>query len=228
MNSSPSCINSQSGNAMIYIILSLALLGGLTMVIARQNDQTGSQDLSYEKTEILTNKLIGYVGSAKNVVDQMEMSGTNIASLSFVRPNQASFEVAPHINKVFHPEGGGLNYINESTDIFPAATTPTSAWYITGDKNIQWTPTTANDVMVVAYGISQTLCQNINKKITNATTIPVITGTFKDILLSTLDGGGAGTLNTTSCAACNGRPSLCVASTGGFPVYAYYSIISAQ
>ena len=212
---------------MIYIILALALLAGLTMVIARQNDQTGSQDLTYEKTEILTTKILGYVGSAKNVVDQMEMSGTNIASLSFVRPNQASFEVAPHINKVFHPEGGGLNYQDESADIFPAVTTPVSGWYITGDKNIQWTPTTTNDVMAVAYGIAQSLCQNINKKITNATTIPVVTGTFKDVLLSANDGGGTGTLDTTSCAACDGRPSLCVSDSGA-TIFAYYNIISAQ
>jgi len=227
LNSDKHSTKHQSGNAMIYIILSLALLGGLTMVLSRQGDQTGAQDLTFEKSEILSGKIVSYGGSAKSVVDQMEMSGTAIDSISFTRPNLASFDTGVNYNKFFHPEGGGFKYEAPKTDIFPATTVPASGWYISGNKNIEWTPTTANDVMIVAYGISQSLCASLNKKITGDITIPAITGTFKDILLSTEDGGGTDTLTAANCAGCNGKPTLCV-SNSAVDIFAYYSVISAQ
>lgn len=226
MNSENHGSKKMRGSAMIYIILALALLGALTMVISRQNDQT--QSTTYEETEILTTKLMGYVSSTKSVVDQMVMSGTPEASLNFVKPNVASYDTAPHADKVFHPEGGGLAFQAADTTLFPGTvSTPARGWYVTTNKNIQWTPTTANDIIVVAYGISQAVCQNINRKTRNATTIPAVVGTFKDILLSTSDGGGTDTLNLTSCAACDGSPSLCISDNLG-TFFAYYSVIAAQ
>lgn len=211
---------------MIYIILALALLAGLTMVIAQQSGQD-DDDLSYETKEILTTKILTYTGSAKNVIDQMVMSGSDPASLVFSHPNSPSFDTAPYTDKVFHPQGGGLSYQIADTNIFPAATVPSSGWYMNGETNIEWTPSTQNDVMLVAYGVSQSLCENLNKKIKDDATIPALAGTFANILLSTEDGGGGDVLDTASCAACDGHPALCV-SNAGATLFAYYNIILAQ
>lgn len=226
MNFETKRAKTQNGNALIYIILALALLAALTMVIAQQGDQD-NDDLSYETKEVLTTKVIAYTGSAKNVIDQMVMSGTNSANLVFSHPNSPSFDNAPYADKVFHPQGGGLSYQIADTSIFPATTVPASGWYINGETNIEWTPSSENDVMLVAYGISQSICENLNKKIKDDTTIPALTGTFKNILLSSEDGGGGDVLDTTSCAACDGYPALCV-SDAGATIFAYYNIILAQ
>lgn len=227
MNSENHSRKKQSGNAMIYVILALALLAALTLAISNQNEEAGN-DLSAEQVEILTTKTLTYAGSAKNVIDQMTMSGTDPASLSFTRPNVPSYDTAPHINKVFHPEGGGLTYEAAQSNIFPGVVlNPARGWYINGETNIEWTPTAENDVMIVAYGLSSSICASINKKIKNDTTIPVVTGIFEDILLSAEDNGGGGVLDTTSCADCEGYPALCVSNVGA-SLFAYYNIILAQ
>ena len=53
---------------MIYILLALALLAGLTMVLNRGND-TGGDDLSKDKAELLALQATAYAGAAKNAVN---------------------------------------------------------------------------------------------------------------------------------------------------------------
>lgn len=228
MNSDKQKSKKQGGNAIIYVLLCLGLLAALTMYMADQNDQAGSESTADEETEIMATRVVGFAGVAKNVIDQMIMSGTDVASLDFIRPNTASYEAAPHINKVFHPGGGNLILDNAATPIFSGALiTPARGWYFNAQTNIEWTPTTANDVMIVAYGIPSSVCQSLNKKIKNDVTVPVITGTFEDVLLTADDGGGGDSLDTTACAACVGYPSLCVSDSGA-TTFAYYSVIEAQ
>lgn len=228
MNSDKHVIQKQCGNAMIYILIALVLLAALTMLITRLDDSASGQDLSSEQAELMTTKAVAFAGSAKNVVDQMLMSGTNINNLSFVTPNQSSYDTAPHINKVFHPDGGGFNLGIVDSNVFTGATTaPVPGWYMGRFNNVDWTPTSANDVLFVAHGISQTVCANLNKKITGATTIPALTGIanaaalFVDYSVS-----GVANLDFTAaqCASCEGYPSLCVSNAGGTE-WTYYNII---
>ena len=233
---------SMSGNAMIYILLALALLAGLTMVLSRGNDQAGDT-LSSDQAELLTTRMTAYAGVAKNAVDQMMMSGTNINNLSFLRPNQDSFDDAPFINKLHHPEGGGLSLDSADDNLFTGAgTEPPPGWYIGRFNNIEWTPTTANDIVLAAHDISQAVCASINKKITGSTDIPALAGTgdpatyFIDSAINgPLDVGTgqptAGVANAdltiVECADCEGYPSLCVSGNAATQ-WTYYSIISGQ
>lgn len=229
MNSDKHRPVSSSGNVMIYILIALALIGGLTMAISQQNNSASGQNLDKEKLTALTTKTVAYVGSAKSVVDQMMMSGTRINSLDFTRPSGASFDTAPYHNKIFHPSGGGLTYQTPDTITFhEVSTTPPAGWYFGYFNNVEWTPTTANDVLLVAYQIGRPLCEEINKKITGSTAIPVLPGNMSSRLLGTANGGSANSdLDVASCPACNGYPSLCIANSGSTS-YAYYNIIVGQ
>ena len=212
---------------MIYILLALALLAGLTMVLNRGNE-AGGDSLDKDKAELLTLQLTAYAGSAKNAVDQMMMSGTPVASLNFVVPSDASFNTGSNIHKVYHPAGGGLTFEKPDPAIFDTSTpTMPGGWYMTRANNIEWTPTTAADVVLVAWRINRSLCENINKKITGSITIPAL-AVPANVFLGTVNGAPANAnLMIADCATCDGYPSLCVSNTA-VDTFAYYSIISGQ
>ena len=67
---------STAGNALLYILLALALLGLLTMALRSQSDQAGSENLEKEQAQLYATKMVAYAASIKNVVDQMLMTGT--------------------------------------------------------------------------------------------------------------------------------------------------------
>ena len=172
MNSDKHPPSAIRGNALIYVLLALALLGALTMLLADQGSE--SDDLTYEQNELLVTKMVGYAATAQSVVDQMMMSGTTINNLSYLQPNQPSFDIAPYHNKVFHPDGGGLSLPPADPNIFVlGGTDPEPGWYMGRFSTVGWTPSTAFDILYVAYDIKPELCAAINKKITGNTTIPV-------------------------------------------------------
>lgn len=229
MNSDKHSSLRQRGNAMIYILLSLALIGALTAVISRQNDQASSS-LDDEQAELLASQILTYTTDVQNTINGMLMSGIPVTSLDFTRPSEAGFDTAPTINKVYHPDGGGLNDGPISTGIFNETTNvPLPGWYLGRYNNVTWTPTANNDVLLVTYKINQSVCQRINKKITGDATIPIITsGALSDMLLSVAAGGGGQNLTVSGCTTyCDGKPSLCISNLAGNG-FAFYSIISGQ
>lgn len=212
---------------MVYILLALALLAGLTMVLSKGANE-GSDDLSADQAELATTRMVAYAGSAKSAVDQMLMSGSQLSGLVLLRPNQMNFDAGVNIHKVYHPSGGGLAFKEPTPDIFiTSGDTPGPGWYFTNEMNVEWTPTAANDLVFVAYRIQRAVCENINKKITGSTAIPALTGGMASVFLMAVDSGGGAQLDTTSCSDCEGYPSLCV-SNNTQTDYSYYNIIEAQ
>ena len=228
MNSDKRDNASIRGNALIYILLALALLGALTMILGQQSDET-SQDLSSEKAQLVTTKTVAYAGSVKNVIDQMMMSGSNINNLNYVTPNQTSFDNGSNINKVFHPSGGGLGYEPPSPDLFVTGTsTPAAGWYLGRFNNVEWTKTASQDIILAAYNINQSVCAAINKKITGSSAIPMVLGPSAGFFVDSTNGGPPNqNLTVAACSACEGQPALCVAGDGNIN-FTYYNIISGQ
>lgn len=227
MNSDKQSRSGVRGNALIYVLIALALLGALTMLLSKQG--TESDDTSYEKTELQVAKLTAFAASAKDVVDKMMMSGTTIGNLNYVMPGAAGYDTAPHYNKVFHPDGGGLNYPTIDSNIFDTSlAAPGAGWFIGRFNNVEWTPTTAQDILLVARGVSQSACANIDKKITGSSTIPtmVVAGSPLAYLISaSLTGTPNLDFTKTVCPACDGYPALCISDGAN---YNYYVLISGQ
>ena len=212
----------ERGNAMVYVLIAIALFGFLTVAMSRQNNQADGQDLSDEQVDLYVNELINYVAAAQQAADMMLMSGSEVDDLIFLTPSDGGFDTAPHFNKLFHPSGGGL--VHETTfnqGMFVAAG---SGWYINDDVNVEWTPSTAKDVTLSALRIPREVCENINLKITGSTTIPILTTTLTAIFSAA---SYTNDLTTATCSDCEGFSSLCVAeSTNSF--YGYYNVIAAQ
>lgn len=212
-----------SGNAMIYVLLAIALFGILTATLSSQNNQSDGQDIDDEMVELYANELIEYAAAAKNVVDQMIMTGSTIDDLDFINPTSAGFDTPPHIHKVFHPQGGGLNYTTPSSPPFVDDTN--EGWYIIKNTHIEWTPTTADDVVITAFKVEKSICSLINEKISGDPTIPVHTQAGYGMYSHFVD--GSNDFTTLECPQCEGYPSFCVESTDGTQ-WAFYSILAGR
>lgn len=215
--------HSARGNAMVYVLIALALLGFLTITLSRQNDQSDGQDLKDETVEFYSNELIEYTSAAQYAIELMLSSGSKIDDLNFVIPGGAGFETGSHIHKVFHPQGGGLNYEASYDDAI--AVGGAGAWYFQNTLNVGWSDTAGDDVIMMAYNIKPQVCANINKKITGNTTIPSVTTGLDDIFNPAATTEAA--FDATNCPACDGYPILCV-SNNAVDTYGLYSIIAAQ
>ena len=210
------------GNALVYVLIALALFGVLTMTLSSQNDQgDGEGGIDEEVLEIYANELIEYMNSAQQVVNMMVSTGTEVSDLNFVNPSSTGFDNGSHIHKVFHPEGGGLNYIPKfNLNIRGNAS---SAWVINNSTNIGWSETVANDAILTAYFVTQNVCELLNEKITGSTTIPATAKSHDNYFLPT----GTDDFTAAECPACDGYPTLCVENDSG-DGYSFYSVIASE
>jgi hypothetical protein len=216
---------------MIYVLLAIALFGILTATLSSQNNQSDGQDIDDEMVELYANELIEYAAAAKQVVDQMLMTGSSIDDLDFINPESAGFDTPPHIHKVFHPQGGGLNYVGPSYPPFDEAYHPTyeEGWHILLN-NVEWTPSTATDILFSAFFIEEQVCAAINKQITGSETIPVhAIGGYGPNAHFAVPAPYAAPIEFTSaeCPECEGYPSLCMVNTLE-DSWTFYNIIAAR
>lgn len=239
---------SERGNALVYVLIAIALFAALSFTLGRQTDTNEAGALSSEKAELLAAQLISYAAQAKSVYDQMEFSGARIGNIDFVRPTDPGDfndnSVANNINKIYHPEGGGLNYgvlpdaVIDSGNI--GAGFPDAGWYMNRFNDVDWS-TPDPDIILVAYGISQPVCAAINDKINGSTTIPTITEDLHEVFVSenySWNGGTATNWTTGTqidpfttgtgniCVECENIASLCVQGNSG--VYGFYSVIAER
>lgn len=219
----------KSGNALVYVLLALALLGALTMLLSEQGGH--DEDLGYERTKLSTARVTATAASAKQVVDQMMMSGTTFVNLDYTKPGETGFDDTPYIHKIYHPDGGGLNYSPPAVPPFDGETDVYgNGWYF-ATVDVEWTPSSTEDLVLTAYMIDEQICKQLNRDITGDETIPVLTtGSLVEIFLPfPLWSGVANTpLTKIVCPECEGYPALCVSDGGGTPKYGYYNIIAAR
>lgn len=225
----------QRGNALVYVLIVIALFAALSFTLGRQTDTSETNSLSEEKAELLATQIITYAEQSRQVLSQMSFSGTQIDEYDFVLPSDTvPFDTAPHIDKVYHPDGGGLiplalprNSIAQST------TDPLAGWYLGRFNNVDWTATNGTDVILVAYQIRREVCEEINEMITGAKTIPVINDSIKEITIDdSLYGAGINTDFTTVlasdvCQDCNEIASLCIQNQSQ-NAYGFYAVMAQR
>lgn len=222
----------QRGNALIYVLIAIALFAALGFIMARQGDSSETSALPAEKAEIYAAQMISYAAQTRQVVEQMLFSGTSIDALDFMLPDDPDFEDAPTIHKVYHPQGGGLVRRPIPAEVVAqVSTAPPAGWYLGAFNNVEWTESTGTDVILIAYQISQPVCAAINAKITGSPVIPSIVTSMKLLFIddATTDyGAGVNTDLTTDdpgdiCPACDNTASLCVEQGG---MYGFYTVIA--
>lgn len=227
---------SESGNAMIYILVVVALFAALTFVLSRNTDTAEQSLLSEQETEVLAGQIIQVSNQVKQGVDTALWGGTNIANLDFCVPVDACYAVAPFTNKVFHPEGGGMIMPRiQDKAINQVNNDPAPGWYMGRFNNVEWTEGAGTDVILIAHQIKQNVCEKINDVLTgDPTPRPLVGVGIPDVLISKTDADGdnqhSGTneeFNIVDCPTCDDLPSACVVNAGG-TIWSFYNIIAQR
>lgn len=216
---------SERGNALIYVLIAIVLFGALSFTLSRQGSTTGTDEISDASAEILAMELITYSAQVKSVIDQMMITGSDIDDFVFTLPSESGFNTAPHIHKIYHPQGGGLTpAILSEKSIQQAGSTPPPGWYLGRFNNVEWTASTGNDVLLTAYQIGESICEKINENITGLPSIPALNGNMDDYLVDT---GTNNDLNIANCTACEGYSALCV-SNSSVNAYSFYTLVAER
>lgn len=230
----------ERGNALIYVLIAIALFAALSFTLSRQTDTSEAGALDSSKVELYATQLMSYAAQAQAAVDQLLMSNTllnpantMIQELDLTLPTQAGFNTAPHLRKLYHPQGGGLTPGRIPDSIKTTGVSdPVSGWYLGRFNNVDWTATANQEVILIAYQIPEAVCARINQTITGSPAIPVLTNTIRNVFIDdTLHTGTNVDLTTTGgtpiCSACNEMASLCVSNAAG-TAYGFYSILADE
>jgi len=220
----------QKGNVFVYILIAVGLFGALMFVLSRSASQDNAAgDLADGESKIMAGEIIAYAASASNALSQMQQTGATLSMIDFMIPSDTNFNTAPTLYKLFHPDGGGLNYkpIPAKASADDGAGLK-AGYYIGRFNSVEWTPSTTNDVIFTAYEIKQSVCEALNQKMTGSITIPTVTGdTLQNLFVDdNLHTGTNANFTVTKCAACEDISALCV--TDGSGKYAFYSLLEAE
>jgi len=220
----------EAGNALVYVLIAIALFAALSLTLGRQTDTGETSVLDESQQEFLASRLISYAAQVESGINQMTFGGTRVDNLDFTRPGEVGFDagaVSGNINKVYHPQGGGLSAAELPEDT--AATTASvvdPGWYLGRFNNVDWTETAADDVILVAYNVTEGVCSKIDEKITGSAVIPSVNPPVNlfNILIDPAihSAGGASDFTAAMCAACDGYMSLCVERGG---IYGFYTVV---
>ena len=227
----------ECGNALVYVLIAIVLFAALSFTLSRQTDTGEAGELSDTRAELYATQLISYAAQAKSAVDQMIFTGANIDDLDFIDPSDPTFNSGTQkdrSNRVFHPEGGGLVKGRLPDDaLAQISSNPVAGWYIGRFNNVEWTPTTADDVILTAYQIDKAICEKINEKITGSTNIPALGSDMNTVLVDDVFYSGTNADLTTDptgspvCGDCHQMRSLCVQNAGQ-SAYSFYTVIATQ
>lgn len=221
---------------MIYVLIAIVLFAALSLIVARQGDNSETDSLSSQRADIVAAQLIATSMQLKQGVDQMLYSGSKPDTLDFVTPDdEPAFSAGTsQAQKVFHPAGGGI-----ILQPIPAEAThqvsndPASRWYIGRFLNVEWTSTTGEEVIMVAHQISEPVCRSINQKILGDPAPLMATTNPRDLLIDDVLHGGSNpaTWLTSSCTDCEGKIAGCMEGPSEVPgenIFSYYSIIVSR
>ena len=220
-------MQNERGNVFVYVLIAVVLFAALTFILTRQEDEKEINVLTPEKAKIIATQMITTATQVKSALDQMVFAGTDPSDFDFALPG--AFGAAPHTDKVFHPDGGGILLPPLPKEAVGRATAdPVNGWYLGSFNNVEWTPSTADDVILNARSIDKTLCEELNKMISGSDDIPVLSGELRVFLID--DSLGSFTnqdLTIVSCPDCEPHLSLCVQNNAQ-NAYSFYNVVVAR
>ena len=190
----------ESGNALIYVLVAIALFAALSFTLARQNKGGETGALDDKKARLYATQIISYAAQAQNAVQQMIASGSDIDELDFTKPSQPGFNTAPTIHKLFHPDGGGLSLKNLDTAFrIENGGAPPGIYVV--KKNVEWTKTIGTDVILSFYGLQTKICNHLAEDLGGTMGSATAANMYNVFALQ----ANVATLNTTFCAACDDK-----------------------
>lgn len=186
--------HSESGNALWFILLAIALLVALTITITRSSEnseETGSRD----RDRILASAILRQAKGISSAIDQMRLNGIAENDISFDNATITGYANAKCTDGsclLFGSAGAGIAYMPPPTewlDTSKSAETLYGEWYFYGTACVPGVGTggtgcsanaSASELIIGLPWINESICIEINRlsgviNLTGPTRPPVLT-----------------------------------------------------
>jgi len=222
--------SSQSGSALVFILIGVALFAALSFAISQQGNS--GKSLLDEKTNLLASDVMDMGNKMTETVAQLRLRGVQIEQVSFQNDIVAGYTNAACTTdkcKIFAFDGGGRDWEKPSTDISNGVN-----WGYTGDLSINNVGTASADLIAILPNISLVLCKRLNKMVGITDDPPQLSGVAANQYIGTF---AVAPINLSD-SIINGKTAACIelttpsgtALTGitASPIYAYYQVLSVR
>lgn len=209
----------QKGNVLLYILIALALLMAVTYAVTRDTTGQSVSKLDDTQFELYAGSLISHATAANMAVRQMTQWGPNLDEILSDGPTEAGYTSNTN-RQLHHPSGGGLNVFQANDAYFDG--NGTTGWTLQGNINVEWSSTTATDLIYSFINLAPEICAAVNERLTGDPAIPTSTVNFTNTFTET---GADNPFTSSACSECEGVMSLCI-SDG--TTNAFYNIVGSR
>jgi hypothetical protein len=163
----------ESGSALWFILLAIALLAALAITITRSSG-TAEQSGGIEHQKIVASSLLRYAAGLEAAIEQMRLRGVSENDFSFNKAPLAGYANANcganTACQVFDTGGGGMTYQK------PPSEASANDWVFTGANKVTGVGDDANnELLMILPDIGKDLCKEIDAEI-GVSTIPAEAG----------------------------------------------------
>lgn len=220
--------NKTSGSVLIFILLAVALLGGLTIVLSRTSTNT-EETGGAERSSIQASQIMSYGAALKQSIDGMMSRGCSENELNFTHSTLTGYtNAAAPSNKscdVFDVAGGAA-----TLKYFPNTTTPPT---VTSGYTVLNVGTSRTE-LIYLYRVSKNVCIAINKALgiaNNGTEGPPTDALSNGVKFTGAytDAGGSAT-EEINLAAFSRKTAGCrnQSGTGSAAIFEFYQVLLAR
>jgi len=172
----------QKGNVLFLILIAVALFAALSYAVTQSSRSGG--DASKETNVINTASLTQYPNSVRTSVLRLIIAGIAPEDIFFNKPTEYSgagftYFVSRETRGVFHPTGGGASYQQVPSNLTSAGAALDWKFNVDFEIPLLGLSTASNyggnDLIAFADGVTQSVCDRVNKELHNYTgATPVI------------------------------------------------------
>lgn len=175
--------HTEYGNALVYILIAIALLAALSYAVTNSN-RGSSEQLSSQKARMHASEILEYSGTVAKAVAQLRLRNIDVSAISFengIVSDYTNGNCGDDTCKIFVPQGGGVSYIEPPPEIFVTAATFNRQWQFFEGNQVDGVGRTNNDdasvdLVMVLGGLSEVVCSELNTllSVTNPSNAPPV------------------------------------------------------
>lgn len=168
---------SQRGNAIVFILLAVALFGGLAYTFMR-GAKSGQGNLTAGQAKMAAQELLNFISKLDKTISKLRMRGCSETDMNFLNSgdtgpfisvNTSATAPADHSCDIFHANGGNMEILDWSRYQIPQSQIPVgnAAQYDniilrSNGYSVVGVGTSANEWMAMLNWVQPEVCRQIN------------------------------------------------------------------
>ena len=230
---------SQSGNVFLYILVAVALIGALTYAVSSGSRGSANQ-ITEERAKLYAGEIIEYGNNLASAVSQVRLRGTDVSLMCFDHASWGANDYdhggcTDDMNRIYHPSGGGITWVNAPAEGMDTAATPDNLFHFYGDNEIENVGTTTGaagsaDLILVVDELLLSTCQHINGLlgVTDSDDAPPTDSAFGETRYIGSFGYTETIGDEAGGAALAGKTAACFQKTDAPAEYVFYKVLVSR